>query len=194
MGGCCSDESEELNTSSGTENLSREISPQPLIRSFSSSEKYTLETFNPNSIDFIPRRKEVIDAKIIDVYDGDTFTILYQYGDIFLKTKIRVLGADTPEKVIRGENGETEIGKLEERAGEHVKNKVSELIMNKILKVKMNKFDKYGGRVNGVLFLPSSTGYNTLTDYLIGEKYAKPYSGGKKEKWIEEELNYILNN
>lgn len=171
--------------SEGESDFKREITPTSRI---------TLETINPDTIEFIPHKKKIIDAKVVDVYDGDTCTIIYEYGNEFLKTKIRVLGVDTPEKSVRGALNNTDIGDLEERAGEYVKESVVDLIGDKIIKVKMNKFDKYGGRINGIIYLPIGSGYITLKDYLVSKKYAKPYLGGKKEPWTSEELVYILNN
>lgn len=153
-----------------------------------------LEKVDPDTIEFIPHRKKIINAKVVDVYDGDTCTVVYEYGREFLKTKIRVLGVDTPEISLKGELNNTEIGDLEEKAARRVKESVVELIGDKIIKVKMNKFDKYGGRINGIIYLPIESGYITLTDYLVSKKYAKPYLGGKKEAWTVEELEYILNN
>jgi endonuclease YncB( thermonuclease family) len=159
------------------------------------NKKYTLENFDHTTIEFIPCRKEFIYAKVIDVYDGDTCTILYEYENIFLKTKIRINGVDTPEKRIKGPLKNTDIGNLQKKAAIHVKNDVVNLLENKIVKVVMNKFDKYGGRVNGDIYLPEECNSNkTLADYLISKKYAKKYSGKKKELWTEKELLFILEN
>ena len=184
MGSCCSRREED-------EPQSRDI---PIGLKASSGRNYTLENFDHTTIDFIPHRKEIIDARVIDCYDGDTLTLLYSYGEEFLKTKIRVIGIDTPEIRVLGALKGTSIGNLEQEAAVHVKNDVKNLVENKILKVRMDKFDKYGGRINGVIFLPPETGYNTLTDYLIAKRYAKQYSGNKKEEWTREELNYILEH
>ena len=187
MGSCCSrskDQNVDLQSSS------RSIS----IGLAATSNKNTLENFDHTTIDFLPHRKKIIDAKVIDCYDGDTITILYGYGNEFLKTKIRVIGIDTPEIRVLGEFKGTSIGNLEQEAALHVKNDVKNLIENKIFKVRMDKFDKYGGRVNGTIFLPLETGYNTLSDYLIAKRYAKEYSGNKKENWTSEELMYILEH
>jgi endonuclease YncB( thermonuclease family) len=158
-------------------------------------EKNTLINFDYTTIKFIPRKKELIDAKIIDIYDGDTCTILYKYENFFLKTKIRINGIDTPEKKIKEPLKNTELGNLQKKAAIHVKNHVVNLLENKIVKVFMNKFDKYGGRINGDIYLPEEYNSNEkLADYLISKKYAKKYSGKKKEPWTEKELLYILKN
>ena len=153
-----------------------------------------LKKVDPGTVELLPRKKEIIKARVIDVYDGDTCTIIYVYKSVVLGAKIRVLGVDTPEKSVRGKLRGTEIGDLEEKAGLHVTNKVEKLIGGKLISVKMNKFDKYGGRVNGSIFLPKGSKYATLTEYLISKKYAKEYYGTEKEEWTTEELQYILNH
>jgi len=194
MGNCCTGESKYI---------SDDLLITPRDLESTSDKKDTLETVDPDTIEFIPHKKEIIEAKVVDVYDGDTCTIIYSYGSEFLKTKIRVIGVDTPEMSVRGELRGTDIGNLEQKAGTHVKKAVIDLIEGKILKVKMNKFDKYGGRINGDIYLelpenftPDKDGTRclTLTDFLISKKYARKYSGDKKEAWTEEELNYILEN
>lgn len=154
----------------------------------------TLSSVLPESIDSVPRRGQIIDARVIDVYDGDTCTVIFEYYGGYLKTKLRILGVDTPEVRLRGEIKNTEIGQLEQLAGKYVKEKVQGLIQSKIIQIRMDKHDKYGGRINGMVFLPNECDYTTLTEYLLDKKYAKPYNGGKKEAWTEGELNYILEN
>lgn len=161
-----------------------------------------LEEVDPKEIDHVPHKNKIIRARVVDVYDGDTCTVIFGYGNSFLKFKIRVLGVDTPEKVVRGydrdDSEEVEMAKLEEEAGEFVAEKVRNIIDQKILDIKIKKWDMYGGRLNGEIFLDtvlekSEPGY-TLSDYLLDKKYAKPYTGrGKKEKWTQEELGYILS-
>ena len=160
----------------------------------SSEDQDLLDNSTLETVELFPHKNKIIEADVKDVYDGDTFTIFYVYKGVVLGTKIRLLGVDTPEVSLRGELNNTEIGDLEEKAAIHVKNQVVNLIKDKRLKVKLKKFDKYGGRVIGTLFLPPNTGYDTLTDYLISKKYAKPYKGNKKEPWTQDELNFILQN
>ena len=162
------------------------------IRRGESMRKQSLEEVIADDIPILPYKGEAITARVVDVYDGDTCTVIYAYGDEYLKTKIRVLGVDTPEKKVRGDRRGTEIGNLEERAGSHIADKVRDLIDGKIVQVRMDKFDKYGGRVNGEIFLPSGSQYDTLTEYLLENKYAKEYHGEKKEAWGEDDLNFIM--
>lgn len=193
MGCCCSGENyDELEgKSSGKTRSLEKLDDNPI---FHHSIYLTLERLESGDIEILPYKKKKIPAKVVSVYDGDTCTIIYPYGKEFLKTKIRVSGVDTPELSVRGETRGSELGELEEKAALHVKNVVQNLIEGKIIDVKMNKFDKYGGRVNGNIFLPEDCGYETLTEFLVVKKYAREYSGQKKENWTKEELEYILEN
>ncbi len=126
-------------------------------------------------------------VKVVDVYDGDTFTVLIPFGGEFLKLKIRLLGIDTPELNPRGK-GTTETI-TEKEAAKVVRDNVKELILGKQMNVKLTKWDKYGGRVNGELYI---SGDYTLSDHLYIKGYAKKYNGGKKEEWTIDELKSII--
>lgn len=144
----------------------------------------------PKSIPSIPFKRQRINAFVCNVYDGDTCSVIFRFGGDFLKYKIRVLGVDTPEVSIRGEKNNTPIGDLEEEAGKYVRDKVKDLIEGRECDVIFDKWDKYGGRVNGTIFI---NGDVTLTDYLLQKGYAKPYEGKKKETWTTEQLEEILS-
>ena len=148
---------------------------------------------DPDEIPTVPYKGVRVRVFVYDVYDGDTCSILVPFGDEYLKLKIRVLGVDTPEVKVRGAAKGTELGDLEEQAGAHVREKVKALIEEKECEVRLDKWDKYGGRVNGVVFLESRK-YATLTEYLLANYYAKEYHGKKKEDWTAEELGRILAN
>ena len=65
MGNCCSKDSDR---GSGDPHLSTKSKEECVSRSISSTTKRrSLETFDPDTIDFIPHRKEIIKAKVIDV-------------------------------------------------------------------------------------------------------------------------------
>ncbi len=123
-------------------------------------------------------------ATVTAVYDGDSITIDLDMGfSHFQKNmKIRVSGVDTPE--VRTRNT------LEKLAGTLVQKYVEDLICDKdiIIKTIKDKGDKYG-RMLGRIYLEDLY----LTDDLIDKGLGKTYSGGKKEKWTDEELNHIIN-
>ena len=150
-----------------------------------------LNQINPDDIPILPHKGVMIDARIVDVLDGDTFVVIYAYGKEFLKSKIRLEGIDTPELHIKGERRLLPIGDLEKEAAEHVKKYLESEILGKILKLRISKFDKYGGRFIGMIFDENEI---SLTDDLAQKGYGRVYNGEKKEDWSREELEYILEN
>jgi endonuclease YncB( thermonuclease family) len=127
---------------------------------------------------------------VVSVYDGDTLTVIYSDEGRFYKTHLRLNGIDTPEVKITGSRKSSEISQLEMRAGKHVRNYVSSITLNRVLRMKLLRFDKYGGRIIGEVYPDDSS--ESLSNLLLSKKYAKPYSGKKKESWKQEELEYIL--
>jgi endonuclease YncB( thermonuclease family) len=153
----------------------------------------------PEWIPSTPYKNKMIYAKVVDVYDGDTITIIIMYGDAPMKLKVRVQGVDAPELVVKREKGrvysaqDEELIDLEQRAGAHVRDKVKRMIDGKEIIVKLLRCDKYGGRQVGAVYLKPQT-YETLTEYLLSKRYGKPYQAQKKDEWTKEELLYILSN
>nr|QBK84761.1 MAG: thermonuclease/nuclease [Pithovirus LCDPAC01] len=154
---------------------------------------YNLVDVDPTQISDLPHKGKLIKARVVEVYDGDTCTVIFAYGTEFLKFKIRVLGVDTPEIKVRGVDKNNEkavnLAKLEKEAGIIVRDDVRNLIQNSIVSIKMSKWDKFGGRVNGEIFLQQG---GTLTDFLLEHNLAKLYDGGKKEAWSKKELQTII--
>ena len=154
---------------------------------------------DPDWIPSTPYKNKMIYAKVVDVYDGDTFTVIIMYGDLPMKLKIRLQGVDAPELVVKKQAGKVytteqlELIELEMRAGAHVRDKVKKLIEGKEVIVKLIKCDKYGGRQVGAVYLKPQS-YETLTEYLLSKRYGKPYQAQKKEDWSKSELTYILEN
>lgn len=141
-----------------------------------------LKNANPDDIPALPRKGELIDCRVVDVYDGDTCTVLVCHEGKLLKTKIRIAGVDTPE--IRSKS------ELESKAATFVRDRVREKIQDRILKIKLQKFDKYGGRIVGCLYLSEE---ETLADALISQGFGKSYNGRAKETWKDEDFHQILN-
>jgi endonuclease YncB( thermonuclease family) len=133
---------------------------------------------------------------------------------LFLQTSVRVLTIDTPEKsgAVSPEDRERrenrrrklaekkgveyvemkrrEITPLEVKAGLAVKAFVAELIrqQNDFITIEIISADKFGGRVDGNVWI----GDQSLAKILLDRKLAKYYVGDEKTPWTQDELTNIL--
>lgn len=117
-----------------------------------------------------------VNAKILDVYDGDTVTAAFEtLGAGIYSHKIRMLGIDTPE--IRTKN-------LREK-GEGLKAKeyLKDLLLNKIVTLDIKSADKYG-RVLATIFVDTLD----INEHMVNAGYARKYDGGKREAWVYDEV------
>jgi len=162
---------------------------QDYIRSDISSKCTVVKMWpNPKYISRVPRKGEIVVARVYNVYDGDTCSVIYEYGSEYININIRVMGVDCPE--INPSAEDIEMKNLEKKAAIFVRDKVRKMILDKDVKIKLIKWDKYGGRVVGAIFLPSKfeNKWITLTEYLLSNGYGKPYIGNKKDDWERRDL------
>lgn len=146
--------------------------------------KKILQNINNGDVNSVPYKNTMILGKITSVYDGDTCTCVFLYGNAPMKINIRIHGIDAPE--IKSKN------ELEKKAGICVRELVKSYIENKVCYVKFLKHDKYGGRIVGDVFF--GNGNISLSKYLLDNNYVKSYDGGKKHPWTNAELSNIINN
>jgi len=112
-------------------------------------------------------------AKVIKVYDGDTFTVeAYPWPGLEAKASVRVNGVDTPE--IRGKCDAEKEKAIEAR--EYVKG----LILGEVVLLENIKHGKYAGRVVAEVILD---GGENLADKIISQGLGREYHGGKREGW-----------
>lgn len=109
-------------------------------------------------------------AKILDVYDGDTFTVQIDLGlDVYTIQKIRLYGINTPE--VRGD---------EKVFGKEVRDYVKNLIEGKEVTMttyKNDKKGKYGRYLAEIWFDKDGVGEhkNNLAEHLLDKKYGKEF-------------------
>ena len=116
--------------------------------------------------------------EITRVIDGDTVEIAVDFLPEPLppKLSIRVMGIDTPEKAPRAQcDAEAALAK---RASEFTKNAVASALE---VDVVILKWDKYGGRVLGEVYLD----HQSLAEGLVAAGLARPYKGDAKQSWCE---------
>ena len=114
-------------------------------------------------------------VRIVDVYDGDTFTGCFKYNNCIMKYKFRCLGYDSPEmKPLKSIKNRDEVIKSAKEAKEKFKELTkcdSELVF-----IKFGKFDKYG-RILGTIYNNDKLDINQEM-IKLGHGYS--YDGGTK--------------
>ena len=136
----------------------------------------------PKNVPKVPFQNEYKNARIEEIYDGDTVKIIILFGDVPVRFSLRILGIDTPE-IKQGEGRLPE----ERQASIKVRDYMRSLFPNNIAKICIRDWDKYGGRVLGDLYLQSG---ENVSDILIHGGWARPYHGEKKKSWTLEELTF----
>lgn len=131
-----------------------------------------------------PHQGEIVGAKVLSVYDCDTCTVVYNINNNssypFI-IDIRFAGIDGPEK--------RTLNKLEKEASLLVTKYVSDMILHKEIKLEIMDWDKYGGRIVGVIHV----GDINLNSLLLDQQLVKSFTGSvKKEPWTDDELHKII--
>ena len=143
--------------------------------SFGSPETSYNSALNPvkptsKSIPFVP---PITEGQVINVYDGDTITIVsklpYDASPLY-RFSVRLAGIDCAEI-----KGKTE---YERELAQEAKLALQKLILNKVIALKNLKTEKYG-RILADVYL----GDLHVNQWLLDNKYAVQYSGGKKADW-----------
>jgi len=114
-------------------------------------------------------------AQVLRVTDGDTFQSEVEvWPDTFVRTAIRIRGMDAPE-VFHPRCPAEKVKALAATAA------LAALIGAKRVYLTNYGFDKYGGRVNAVVQLPSG---EEVAAHQIGAGHAQAWSGtGPKPTW-----------
>ncbi len=112
------------------------------------------------------------------IIDGDTFVgdVLLADGIEVLSVSIRLINVDTPE--IHGQCD------YETRRALYAKQRLSELIPEgSTVEIKNIKNDKYPGRIDANVYDFANRDVGLV---LIHEKVGRPYSGGKRKSWCNQ--------
>jgi len=144
----------------------------------------TLEKFknieNINNIPYFSFKGKIFYAKHCNIYDGDTFSVIFEYNGEFIKYKCRCNGYDSPEMKPSLSN-QNRIH--EKELANKAKNRLEELLNkhpSKLIKIECLDFDKYGRLLLNVW---NMVDIKMINDIMIEEGHGKVYSGGTKEKW-----------
>lgn len=153
-----------------------------------------------NSIPIFDLKGNTYNAKVVDVYDGDTCSIVIFLNKNFTKFKLRCLGYDTPEmKPSKDSKNRDKLIDMAIKSRNYFISKVTnchidiykhytkpelkELLKqnNKLIKVKSHGWDKYG-RFLGEIFINN----HNLNQEMIDKNYGYKYDGGTKKQFSIE--------
>ena len=134
----------------------------------------------PKNIPYFNFKGQKFYARPCQIYDGDTFSILFEFHGKIIKYRCRCLGYDTAEMKppLSKMNREHEI-ELAHKA----KERFTELLTKhetQLVEVECFEFDKYG-RI--LVRIWNHVDKDCINDIMIQEGHGKPYDGGTKEKW-----------
>jgi endonuclease YncB( thermonuclease family) len=147
-------------------------------------ESEKLKNLDDKKIPYFSFKGKTFYAKPCNIYDGDTFSVLFDYKGDIIKYRCRCMGYDCPEMKpsLKHENRE-----LEKELAHKSKDRFTELL-NKhpsgLVKIECLEFDKYGRMLLNVFNMIDTKSINEI---MIEEKHGKPYFGGTKDiNWKEE--------
>lgn len=125
---------------------------------------------------------------VIDVYDGDTITIITKFDFLntnnFIKLKIRLNDIDAPE--IRTKN------EAEKEKALEVKKYLQDLILWNYVILSDVKFESKWSRYLATVSIVKDGENFDINKHLIEKKIVKKYNGGHKETWKDDELILTL--
>jgi endonuclease YncB( thermonuclease family) len=143
-----------------------------------------LENLNDKDLPFFNFHNIKTKAKIIDIYDGDTITIIFYHNNSFIKYKARLIGYDSPEmkplKTIENRD-------LHKKCAIMVKEILCNKILNKIVDIEFQEEDDKYGRLLCKIYYENEC----INDYMIKNGFGKTYDGNKKSIFTLEDLNKI---
>ena len=143
-----------------------------------------LKSLDVKSVAKVPYTEDFMLARIIEVYDGDTVTIVFLHNHSPhhpIRMKIRIKSIDAPEKRTKCQ--------YEKDAALHVTKYATKLMLDKILYIRLESWDKYGGRMIGDVYLKDKT--KPISQHLLDKGMVKAYDGGKKTEWTAAECDKI---
>ena len=132
-----------------------------------------------NEIPYFSFKENTFYGKPCNIYDGDTFSIIFNYKGELIKYRCRCLGYDSPEMKppLKNEN------RLHEKElALKAKNRFIELISKhetKLIKIECFDFDKYGRILVNIYNLVDEKSVN---DIMVEEGFGKLYNGGTKDR------------
>lgn len=132
----------------------------------------------PKDVNYFNFDNKTFIAKPCHVYDGDTFSVIFDYKGELIKYRCRCYGYDTPEMrpLLKNPN------RLKEKELAYAaKLRMIELLEahpSKLIKIECLKFDKYG-RI--LIKAYNNVDEKSINELMVEEGHGKWYDGGTKD-------------
>jgi endonuclease YncB( thermonuclease family) len=105
-------------------------------------------------------------ALVIDVYDGDTITVVFKHFDSINSWKVRLLGINSPElRPSRALSNRDEIIEAAKVSRDYL----TELVLNKVVYINCGRFDSFG-RILAYIYLSDNDLVMQNTENSINQK------------------------
>lgn len=128
------------------------------------------------NVDYFSFDGKTFNARVVDVYDGDTFTVVFYYNTEWIKYRCRCLYYDSPE--IKPPKNTPNRDDIINQANIS-KNKLKELLQkNHYVTIKCKKFDKYGRILVEVY---NNIDNKSINQTMLDGGYGVPYYGIKNK-------------
>lgn len=145
-----------------------------------------IQAVDPEKIPIFSFKGRAFIARIVDIYDGDTCTVLFKFNGEVLKYKVRAYGYDCAEMKPKKDDPNRE---KEKALAVAARNRFIELVggTDTVVRIECLEFDKYG-RILAYFYplvvTPKPDHSNSINQIMITEGHGKPYFGGTKDLWI----------
>ena len=140
------------------------------------SDNHDVAILNTDDYEYFSWENMKLVAKPCNIYDGDTFSACWYYGDKVIKYRCRCLGYDSPEMRPRlNLEGRDEVKSNALKA----KERFTELLeQDSTITLDCKEFDKYGRVLVNVY--NATNGDKSLNDIMVEEEFGYAYFGGTK--------------
>ena len=124
---------------------------------------------------------KIYKCTIVDIYDGDTITVIFKFSGKYYKWKVRMLGYDSPEiRISKKDQLREEKKKLGIDAREYLREIIQKnstcCLHKKYYYIKCGKFDKYGRLLGEIYkYKKDIKRDNSINSMMLQSKHAVEY-------------------